>query len=187
MKFWWFLHTIWPSSLETCSSRSVLQSIFFLASNQCNMASSSVSSLRDVAQLVIGISTRTCPAVTQTSFSVLWLKSTMAESSPSALWVAPKVTPSRMDCMSSGPRLVVIWLSISATVLSHLFWYSNWKLNFARAPTHWWPVVSKLRVGTIYVKGLLSVLTKKVWYSKYSLKCSVMDHVSTRNSNLVEW
>ena len=137
MKFWQFLHTIWPSSLEACSPRSVLRSIFFLASNQCNTASSLGSSLWAVAQLVTHISTRTHPVVTHTSFSISWSPSTTTGSSPSALWAAPKVAPSRMDCMASRPRQVTIQLSMSATVLSHPFWYSNQKLNFARAPTHW--------------------------------------------------
>ena len=47
------------------------------------------------------------------------------------------VAPSRMAHMASGPRQVVIQLSASATALSHPFWYSRQKLNFARAPTHW--------------------------------------------------
>ena len=110
-------------------------------------------------------STRTCPAAMHTSFSISWSPSTIA---------APKVAPSRMDCTASRPRQVVIQLSTSATVLSHPFWYSTWKLNFARAATHQWPVASKLEVVIIYVRGLLSVLTKKGWYNKYSLKCSMM-------------
>ena len=39
----------------------------------------------------------------------------------------------------------------------------------------------------MYIRGLLSFFTKKGWYSRYSLKCSVMDHFNARNSNLVEW
>ena len=135
MKFWQFLHTIWPSSLEACSLRSVLRSAFFFASNQCSTTSSSESSFWAAAQLVTCISTRTHPAVTHTSFSFSLSPSTMAGSSPSALWAAPKIVPSRTDCTASRPRQVVIQLSASATVLSHPFWYSNWKLNFARAPT----------------------------------------------------
>ena len=109
-------------------------------------------------------------------FPFSWSPLTTAGSSPSALWAAPKVAPSRTDCTASGPRRVAIWLSVSATVLSYPFWYSNWKLNFTRAPTHWWPVASKLGVVIIYVRGLLLVLTKKGWYNKHSLKCSVMAH-----------
>ena len=56
--------TIQPSSLEICSPRSVLRSVFFLASNHCKTASSSGSSFWAVAQLVTCISTRTHPAVT---------------------------------------------------------------------------------------------------------------------------
>ena len=98
------LHTIWPSSLEACSQRGVLRSVFFLASNQCSTASSSGSSLWAAAQLVTCISTRTCPAVTHATFSFSWSPSTTAGSSPSALLVAPKVAPSRMDCTAPGPR-----------------------------------------------------------------------------------
>ena len=86
-----------------------------------------------------------------------------------------------------GPRWVVIRLSMSASVLSCPFWYSNWKLNFTRDPTHWWSVASKLGVVIIYVKGLLSVLTKEGWYNKYSLKCFMTAHCNGRNSSLVEW
>ena len=161
MKFWWYLHTVWPCSLEACFPRRVLRLVFFLASNQCNTASSTWSSLWAAAQSVTCSSTRTHPAVTHTSFSMLWSPSTMAGSSPSALWAAPKATLSRTDCMASRVGWVVIQLSMSAMVLSCPFWYSNQKLHFARAPTHQWPVASKLGVVRIYVKGLLSVLTRK--------------------------
>ena len=73
--------------------------------------------------------------VTRTFFC--WSPLITAGSSPSALWEAPIVAPSRMACMYSSPRLVVIQLSASATALSRPFWYSNQKLNLARAPTHW--------------------------------------------------
>ena len=149
MKFWWFLHTIWPSSLEACSPRSVLRSVFFLASNQCNTASSTGSSLWAVAQLVTCISTRTCLAATHTSFLCYGhIQPLQGHLLLPSGW-CPGVTPSRTDHTSSRLRQVVIWLSTSATVLSHPFWYSNWKLNFARAPTHQWPVASKLGVVII--------------------------------------
>ena len=74
--------------------------------------------------------------VTHTSFSLSWSPSITAGPSPSALWEAPFVAPSRMACTPSGPRPVVIQLSASATALSRPFWYSSWKLNFASAPTH---------------------------------------------------
>ena len=74
--------------------------------------------------------------VTHTSFSLSWSPLITVAFSPFALWEAPMIAPSRMACMASGPTRVVIWLSTSATALSHPFWYSNWKLNFARAPTH---------------------------------------------------
>ena len=79
IKFWQFLHTIWPSSLEACSLRSVLRPVFFLASNQCSSIASSLgSSLWAADQSVTCISTRTCPAVTCASFSFSWSPSTMA-------------------------------------------------------------------------------------------------------------
>ena len=77
------------------------------------------------------------------------------------------VAPSRTACTASSPRQVVIQLSASATALSHPFWYSNWKLNFTRAPTHWWPVASKLGVVIIYIKGLLSVLLGRVGITSF--------------------
>ena len=149
MKFWWFLHTIWPSSLEACSPRSVPRSVVFWAPNQFSMALRTRSSFWAAAQSVMCISTCTHPAVTCTSFSTLWSPSTTEGLWPSALWAIPRVTPSRMDCTASGPRWVVIQLRASTTILSHLFWYCNWKLNLARAPTHWWPVASKLGVVII--------------------------------------
>ena len=183
MEFWQFLHTIQPSLLEACSSRSVLRSVFFWAPNQFNMAFRTRSSFWAVVQPVICISTCTHPVATCTSFSTLWSPSTTEGLWPSVLWAIPRVTPSRMDCTASGSRQVVIWLRASATILSHPFWYSNWKLNLTRAPTHQWPLASKLGVVLIYVKGLLSVLTKKGQYSNYSLKCSMMAHFSTRNDS----
>ena len=74
--------------------------------------------------------------VSHTSFSFCWSPLITAGYSPSALWGAPMVAPSRMACSASGPRQVVIQLSAFATALSHPFWYSSQKLNFARAPTH---------------------------------------------------
>ena len=52
---------------------------------------------------------------THISFSLFQSPSTTAGSSLSALWAAPKVTPSRMDHMASRLRQVVIQLSMSAT------------------------------------------------------------------------
>ena len=83
MKFWQFLQIIWPSLLEACSPRSVLRSVFFLASNHCKTASSLGSSFWVAAQLVTCMSTRTCSAATHTSFSFSWSPSTTAGSSPS--------------------------------------------------------------------------------------------------------
>ena len=144
VKFWQFLHTTWPSLLEACSPMSVLRSVFFWAPSQFNMAFRTGSSFWAAAQSVMCISTCTHPVVTCTSYSTLWSPSTIEGSWLSALWAIPKATPSRMDFMASGSRQVVTWLRVSATVLSHPFWYSNWKLNLARAPSHQWPVASKL-------------------------------------------
>ena len=149
MKFWWFFHTIWPSSLEACSPRTVLRSVFFWVPNQFSMAFRTGYSFWAVAQLVTCILTCTCPAVVCTSFSILWSPSSTEGSWPSALSAIPNVTPTRTDCTALGPRQVVIQLRASTTVLSHPFWYSNWKLNLTRAPTHQWPVASKLGVVII--------------------------------------
>ena len=116
--------------------RGVLRSVFFWASNQFNTASNTWSSLWAGAQSAMCISTRTHLPATCTFFSTLWSPSTMAGSQPSALSVAPIVSPSRMDHTTSMLRQVVMQLSTSAMVLSHPFWYSNWKLNFTGAATH---------------------------------------------------
>ena len=149
MKFWQFLNTIWPSLLEAWSPRSVLRSVFFWAPYQFSMAYRTRSSFWAAAQLVMCISTCTHPVVTHTSFSTLWSPSTIEGLWPSALWAIPRITPSMMDYTALGPRWVVIQLRASATVLSCPFWYSNWKLNLTRAPTHQWPVVSELGVVII--------------------------------------
>ena len=124
------------SSLKACSLRSVLRSVFFLDSNHGKTACSSGSSFWAATQSVTCISTRTHPVVTHTSSFLCWSLSITVGFSSSTPWGAPMVAPSRTDCMASSPRQVVIWLNASATVLSHPFWYSNWKLNLARAPTH---------------------------------------------------
>ena len=144
MKFWQFLHTTQPSLLEESSPRSVLRLVFLWVPNQFSKVFRTGSSFWAVAQLVTCISACTCPVATHTSFAILWSPSTTEGSWPSSLWAIPRVTPSRMDCTASGPRQVVIQLRASATVLSHPFWYFNWKLSLARAPTLWWPVASKL-------------------------------------------
>ena len=125
VKFWWFLHTIQPSLLEACS-------------------------------------TRTCPAATHTSVSLCWSLSITVGFSPSALWEAPMVAQSRTACVASGPRWVVIWLNASATALSCPFWYSNWKCNFARAPTHQWPVVSNWGLSWCMLRDYYQFLPRKV-------------------------
>ena len=130
VKLWPFLHTIWPSLLEACSSRSALRSVFFLDSNHCKTACSSGSSFWAATQLVTCISTRTCPAVTHTSSSLCWSLSITAGFSPSTLWGAPIVAPSRMACMASGPRQVVIWLNASATVFISSFLVFQLEIEF---------------------------------------------------------
>ena len=99
------------------------------------------------AQSVTCICTNAWPAATRTSCSKPWSPSTMAGSWISTWCTAPMVTLSRIDLTVPGLRQVVTWLNTSATMLSHPFWYSNWKLNLARAPTHRWPVA--LRLGVI--------------------------------------
>ena len=156
--FWWIMkfcqfHKIsWPSSLEACSLKSVFKSVFFWASNQSRTALSTESSLWASAQSVTCSWTNTHPVAACTSFSIPWSPSTMAESWLSALWAAPRVIPSRTDHTMSGLRWVVIQLSTSAMVLLHPFWYSNWKLNLVRAPTHWWPVALRLGLSWYRLK-----------------------------------
>ena len=145
IKFWQFLKISKPSSLEACCPKSV----FFWASKQSKTMLSTESSLWASAQSVTCIWTYTHLAATHNSFSMPWSPSTTVGSWLSALWVAPGVTSSRTDLTMSGSRQVVIWLKTSAMVLSHPFWYSNWKLNLARAPTHQWPVASRLGAAMI--------------------------------------
>ena len=140
MKFCWFCQISWPFSLEACFAKSVLKSILFCASNQSKTALITGSFLWALAQSVMYICTSTWPVATHTSCSKPWSPSIMVGSWTSAWCTAPRVTPLRISLTVSGLRWVVTWLSTSATVISDPFWYSNWKLNLARAPTHWWPV-----------------------------------------------
>ena len=75
-------------------------------------------------------------------------------------------------------------LRASAALFSAPFWYSRVNSNEARVPTHLCPVVYRLGVVRMYVKGLLSVFTTK---DKYSLKCSVTPHLRVRNSSFELW
>ena len=151
--FWWivkfcqFCKISQPSSLEVCSPKSVFRSVFFWASNQSKTALSTGSSLWASGQSVTCFCTNMQPAATHTSCSKSWSPSVMVGSWTSAQCTASRVTPLRIYLTMSGSRQVVTQLSISTTVLSSPFWYSNWKLNLARAPTHWWPVA--LRFGVI--------------------------------------
>ena len=108
------------------------------------------------------ISTRTWPAATHTPFSF------SGHPQPqqgllllSSGWHLRLLHPGRIEWLWS--KISGNSNSTSATVLSCPFWNSNQKLNFARAPTHQWPVASKLGVVIIYIKGLLSVLTVTHW------------------------
>ena len=125
IKFWQFCKISWPSSLEAWSPMSVFRSVFFLASNRSKTTLSTKSSLWASTQSVTCIWTNTHPAATCTSFPTPWSPSTTTGSWHSALWVAPRVIPSRTDLIMSGSRWVMTQLSRSATVLSHPFWYSS--------------------------------------------------------------
>ena len=146
MKFCWFHKISWPSSLEAHYSISVFKSAVLCTSNHFKTVLSMGSSLWASAQSVKCTWTNMCPVATCTSFSKLCSPSTMVGSWISAQCAVPRVIPLRIDLTMSGSRWVVIWLSTSATVLLHHFWYSSWKLNLARAPTHRWPVASRLGV-----------------------------------------
>ena len=188
MKFCWFCKISWPSSLEACSPKSVFRSVYFWASNQSKTVLSTGSSHWASAQSVTCIWTNMHPVAIHGPLApgyghpqLWWGHKLLPYGQP------PGVIPLRMHLTISGLRWVVIWLSASAMVFLHPFWYSNWMLNLTRPPTHLWPVASRLGVIIILVTGLLSVFTRKGWYSKYSLKCSVTTHISVRNSSLVEW
>ena len=152
-----------PSSMEVCSARSTFKSVCISAFSQSNTAFNIRSSVWAFAQLVTCISTSGWPAVMHTSSSKHWSLPTMAGLWTLALYTIPKVTPSRMDSTVLGSSQVVTQLSTSTTVLPCPFWYSNLKLNCARAPTHQWPIASRLGVDIIYLSRLLSLCTTNDW------------------------
>ena len=124
------------SSLEMCSARSAFKSIFFCAFSQSNTVLNIGSSYWASAQSVMCICTRMWAAVTCTSCSNWQLPLTTARLSTSARCMVPTVTPLRIDLTVSSSSQAVSWLKASTSVLSCPFWYSNWKVNHARAPTH---------------------------------------------------
>ena len=150
--FWWivkfyrFGKISHPSSLKACSARSAFNSIFICTSNQSQTTLSTGSSFWTSVQSVSSICTSAQPVATCTSCSKPWSPLTMVGSWTSTQCTAPRVTQSRIDLTVSGSRFIVTWLNKSATVLSYPFWYSNWKLNLARALTHQWPVALTLGV-----------------------------------------
>ena len=154
-KFCWFCGISLSSSLEACSARSIFRFVCFCAFSQSKTVLNIRSSLRAFAQSVICISINRQPVATCVSCSKCWSPSTTAGSWTWAWCVIPKVTPLRMDFTVSRSSWVVAQLSTSATVLSCPFWYSNSKLNYARAPTHQWPICFDI----MYMSGLLSVHT----------------------------
>ena len=91
-------------------------------------------------------------------------------------------------CVWPDPRVSfncwLTWLRAPATLFSTP---SGYLMNPARAATHWHPTTSRFRVDMMYVRGLLTVLTQKGWYCRYSLNCSVMANLNVRNSSFEEW
>ena len=166
---WWvtifcqFCRISVPSSPEAWSARSIFRFVCFCTFSQPNTVLNIRSSLWASAQSVTCISTNGQSAVTCTSCSKCLLPSTMAESWISAWCTIPKAIPSRMDFTVSRSSQVVTWVRTSATILSCPFWYSNSKLNHARALIHWWPIVSRLGVDIMYMSGLLSIHTANDW------------------------
>ena len=146
VKFCQFFKIRWPSLLEVCSARSAFKSVFFCAFSQFNTALNIGSSFWASAQSVTCICTSTWPAVTHTSCSRQQSPLTMVGTWILAWCAYPNGNPSRIDLTVSGSSWVVTQLSASATVLLHPFWYSNSKLNGARALTHQWPVSSRLGI-----------------------------------------
>ena len=163
VKFCQFCRITLPSSLEACSIRSIFKSVCFCTFSQSNTVLNIGSSLWASAQSVTCISTNGQSVVTCTSCSKHCLPSTTARSWTLAWGAIHMVIPSMMDFTVSGFSWVVTWLTISATMLSHPFWYSNLKLNHARAPTHQWSIASRLGVDIMYVSRLLSICTTNDW------------------------
>ena len=145
VKFCQFHRISQPSSPEVCSVRSAFKSVF-CAFSQSKTALNVGSSFWALVQSVTCICTRAQPAVTCTSCSKWQSPLTTA-----GLWTLvqctnPIATPLRIDFTMSRSSQVITCLSTSATVLLHPFWYSNSKLNYARAPTNQLLVVSRLGV-----------------------------------------
>ena len=157
VKFFQFCKISWPSSLEVCSARSAFKSVFFCAFSQSNTALNIRSSFWASAQSVTCICTSTQPVVTHTSCSSWSSPLTVEGSWASSQCMVSNVTPLRIDLTVSGSSWVVTQCSVSATVLSHPFWYSNLKLNCMRALTHGWLITSRLGVVI-----MLSVSPRKV-------------------------
>ena len=139
------------------------KSVLFWAFSQSSTAPSAGSSLWASAQSITCICTNAQPAATHTSCSKWWPLSTMVGSWTSIQCTVPNATLLRIDLTMSGSSQVATQLSTSATVLSHPFWYSNSKLNCTRALTHRWPVASRFSVIIMWVKGLLSIFSRKGW------------------------
>ena len=150
VKFWWFHRISWPSSLEAWFTRSAFKSVFFCAPTQSKTALSAGSSLWTLAQSITCICTCAWHAVTHTS---CWVST----------WCAtPNVTPLRIDFTMSRFSWVITLLSMSATMLSCPFWYSSSKLNCARAPTHQWPVASRIGSSLCKLMGCYLSLPGRV-------------------------
>ena len=146
VKFCQFHKISRPSLLEAWSARSALKSVFFCAFSQSKTVLNIGSSLWASVQSVTCICTSVWPVLAHTSCSKQQLLSTMAGSWTSAWSTDPIATLLRIDLTVSGSSQVETQLSTSATVLSCPFWYSNSKLNCARALTHGWLVASRLGV-----------------------------------------
>ena len=129
VKFCQFCRISWPFSPEVCSARSAFKSVFFCTFSQPNTALNGRFSLWASAQSVTCICTSALPVVTHTSCSQWWSPSTTAGSWTLAWCTAPNATPLRIDLTVSGSSCVVTQLSVSATVLSYPFWYSNSKVE----------------------------------------------------------
>ena len=152
--FWWIMlssvdspRSVGPPHWRACSPKSVFRSVFFGASIQSETAlNTRIFSLGFCPISHMHLDWYACPVATQTSCSKSWSPSTMVGSLTSALCAAPRSCPieDRSHC---------IWVEVGSNPAQHIcyaviagpFWYSNWKLNLARAPTHQWPVGIEVR------------------------------------------
>ena len=192
VNFCWVWRIAHTSSLPAYLLRRFFRIPFFWLAVQSRMICSTVSSLWAATHSVTCNSTLGHLAEACTVLSWIFLSISSPALITNGSWVpahqaAPILTPSRIDLTVSMSSLVVILLRTSATVLLCPFCYLISKVYWLSDPTQLYLITSRFGIVIIYVSGLLSVWMMNGFHFKCSLKCLVIAHFSTRNSNLEEW